>query len=107
MQLILAFAVLMLLGGGKSPHSELSGSDMIEVLKYISGDDGKMDKIIKEAEQVTQIINAIAPIASFAGAKGEEQTNGASSEVRNVGLILQPVANIADDSIYNALAAAV
>lgn len=107
MQLVLALAVFMLLGGGKSPNCELSGSDMLEVLKYVSGDDGKMDKIIKEAEQVTQIINAIAPIANFAGAKGEEQTNATSSGVGNIGLILQPVANIADDSIYNALAAAV
>lgn len=112
MQLILALAVLMMFGGksGNAPHSRISSSDMFEMLKYISGDNGEMDKIIKEAEQVTEIISAIAPLATAFGANdnGVNVTeNEEAPKAQDTGLILKPVANIADDSIYNALSCAI
>lgn len=110
MQLILVLAVLLMLGGksGSAPHSQISNSEMFEVLKYISGDNGEMDKIIKEAEHVTEIINSIVPLATAFGSKEEEPANGGeNSKVQDIGLILQPVSNVADDSIYNALSKAI
>ena len=115
MQLILVLVALMLLGGGKgSPRDRLSGSDMLEVLKYVSGDDCEMDKIIKEVEQVTQIINTLAPIASAFGGQSAAEEKDASElssqstgDAKNIGLILQPISNIADDSIYSALSNAI
>lgn len=114
MQLILAIAVLLMLGGkgGSAHRPELSNSEMFEMLKYITDGNGEMDKIIKEAEQVSQIINTLAPIASAFGASANNNDiniseSDGNSEVRDTGLILQPIANIADDSIYNALSHAI
>ena len=122
MQLVLMLAVLLMLGGKSgTPRPELTNSDMFEVLKYISGDNGEMDKIIKEAEQVSELINAIAPLATAFGGGGnsldECSGNSSSSESKmpdcggapscDIGLCLKPIANIADDSIYNALSSAI
>lgn len=105
MQLILALAVLLMLGGKSgAPHSQISSSDMLEMLKYVSGDNAEVDKIIKEAEQVTEIISAIVPLATAFGTKEDEPANDSETpKAQDIGIILQPVANIADDSIYNAL----
>ena len=109
MQLILVLAVLMLFGGKSNgaPGPEFSNSDMCELLKYVSGGNDEMDKIIKQVEQVTEIVSAIAPLAGFAAAKEQSASSVEAAESRDIGLILQPVAKIADDGIYNALSAAI
>lgn len=114
MQLVLVLAVLMMLGGksGGASRPGLSSSDMLEMLKYISDGNGEMDKIFKEVEQVTEIVNTLAPIASAFGASANNNDiniseSDCNSEVRDTGLILQPIANIADNSIYNALSHAI
>ena len=112
MQLILALAVLMMLGGKSenAPHAPISSSDMFEMLKYISGGNDEIEKIVKEAEQVTEIISAIAPIATAFGANDseiKESEGGENSKAQDIGLILKPISNIADDSIYNALSHAI
>ena len=121
MQLILALAVLMMLGGkGGAPRPELSGNDMLEVLEYVSGGNGEMDKLIKEVRQVSEIISAFAPVTAAFGAGGAsfDENGSKSSDNGNkisdcggtssdIGLSLQPIANIADDSIYNALSKAI
>lgn len=108
MQLILVLVIFLLLGGGKSPYSELLNSDMLDVLKYISGDNGELDKLVKEAEQVTQIINLITP-GSTANrtAPPTEQGEPSDESVSGSGIFLKPIANIADSSIYNALSNAI
>ena len=121
MQLVLMLALMLMLGGKSGTHRpELTNSDMFEVLKYISGGSGEMDKIIKEAEQVSEIINAFAPLAASFGAGGTSFDESGSKSSNNedkmpdcggntpdIGLSLQPIANIADTSIYNALSAAI
>lgn len=108
MQLILVLAVLMLLGGkGGMAAPELSSSETLELLKYVTDGNAEMDKIIKQAERVTEIVNAIAPLAGFMSAKEQSASGGEVEEPHNIGLILQPVAKIADDSIYNALSATI
>lgn len=108
MQLILVLAVLTLLGGkgGGAPRSELFNSETLELLKYVSGDDGEMEKIIKEAEHVAEIISAIAPVAAAFGESGEKEES-ADPAPCNTGIPLKPISNIADDSIYNALSRAI
>lgn len=110
MQLLLVLAVLLMLGGKNdgAHRPQLTHSDMLEVLKYVSDGNGEMDKIIKEVEQVSQIINTFAPLAaSFAANDNNIEPDGASTSPHDVGLFLQPVANIADDSIYNAMSKAI
>lgn len=107
MQLILALVVLMLFGGKGATAPQLSNSEMFELLKYVSDGNAEMDKIIKQAEQVTEIVNAIVPLTSLMTAKEQAASSGGGEEPRDIGIILQPVAKIADDSIYNALSSAI
>lgn len=110
MQLILVLAVLMMFGGrsGSTQNAGLSGTDMLEMLKYVSDDNGEMDKIIKEAEHVSEILSAFAPLAAtFSGSSGESSVNSEQPQTADKGLYLKPIANIADDSIYNALSHAI
>lgn len=107
MQLILVLAVLMMLGGNGGARPQLTNSEMFETLKYLAEGNGEMDKILKEAEQVSEILSAFTPLVTVAETNKEQSTGDASSEVQDVGLILKPIANIADDSIYNALSSAV
>lgn len=120
MQLLIVFALLMLLGGsGDKP--QISSPEVVELLKYAAGDE-RADEMIREVEQVSSVLEAIAPIAqAFAGAQGAktqhvppENGQNAANECEKDGaedaktpLFLQPIANIADDGIYNALARAV
>lgn len=116
MQLVLMLALLLMLGGKNgTPRPELSNSDMFEMLKYIADGNGEMDKIIKKAEQVSEIINAIVPLAT---AFGGGSTSSNSNEDKtpdcvdtpsqpDIGICLKPIANIADDGIYNALSRAI
>ena len=120
MQLLMILALFLLLGGRSAPGSQpqISGPEMIELLKYASGGDAQMDEVIKEAEQISRVIDAIAPVArAFSSAPQQSETQHAAAEneyepSENNGaaatpLFLRPVANIADDGIYNALARAV
>lgn len=107
MQLILVLAVLTLLGGKSgASRRELFNPEALEFLKYVSGDDGEMEKIIKEAEHVAEIISAIAPVAAAFGESGEKEES-ADPAPCNTGIPLKPISNIADDSIYNALSRAI
>lgn len=112
MQLILVLAVLMMLcdKSGGAPRPQLSNPELFEMLKYISGDNGEMDKFIKEAEQVTEIINAITPLVTSFGANDSnvsELDSGCIPPQPDIGICLKPIANIADDGIYNALSKAI
>lgn len=113
MQLLLVLAVLLMLGGkGDGARPQITNSEMFEVLKYVSGDNGEMDKIIKEAEQVSQIISAFAPLATAFGGDNAESDSASApacdeAQKHDKGFYLQPVANIADDGIYNALSNAI
>ena len=121
MQLILVLAVLMMLGGKNgAPRPGLSNSDILETLKYISDGNGEMDKIIREVEQVSEIISAIAPIATAFGNgatpfdESDDTSNNSESKMQgsdatppDIGICLKPIVNIADDRIYNALSQAV
>lgn len=110
MQLILVLAVLMLLGGksGGAPRRELFNPETLELLKYVSGDDGEIDKIINEAEHVAEIISAIVPVAAaFGESDGDKKEESVATTPQDTGIRLKPIANIADDSIYNALSRAI
>lgn len=109
MQLILVLVVLMLLGGKSgAPRRELFNPETLELLKYVSGDDGEIDKIINEAEHVAEIISAIVPVAAaFGESDGDKKEENVATPPQDTGIRLKPIANIADDSIYNALSRAI
>lgn len=117
MQLILVLALLLLSGGNGNNSQPVSSSEMVELLKYAAGGAERANEMIREVEQVSSVLEAIAPIAQAFSAKPTEEKaqQSATEEVfadgNNVqggaALILKPIANIADDGIYNALARAV
>ena len=108
MQLILVIAALMLLGGKGGAPNRLNGSDIADVIKYISGGNGEVDKLIKDVEQVTEIINAFAPIVGAVGGMApSEAVADATPDKSDIGIRLKPIAGIADDNIYNALSRAI
>lgn len=103
MQLILL--VLLLLAGGKSGKgapSEIFDGETMELIKSIGG--GEVEEIFKEAEQVSEIITAFNGLMS--GKECETHTEHPEFQGPESGFPLKPIANIADDSIYNALARA-
>ena len=105
MQLLLLAALLLLSSGGKRP--QLTGEEMTEILNYISGGNGEIENIVKQVEQVSKIINTFAPL--MGAVAGSAQTDAAveSGGDRPKGYCLQPISNIADDNIYNALSNAI
>lgn len=117
MQLVVVLALLMMFGGKNSSTNrpQISGAEMAEIFKYISGDNGEMNKIIEEVEQVSEIINTLAPVVSaFGGAKADNtpfdwsDNKASGNDIKIPGYAATaPIANIADDSIYNALSRAI
>lgn len=115
MQLLLALALILLSGGNSQP---VSRSEMVELLKYAAGDNSGANEVLREAEQVSSVLEAIAPIAQAfsAGSAKDKPQQGAeeafaegsgNSPQLGAAEILKPVANIADDGIYAALTRAV
>ncbi len=119
MQLLFLLALFLTLGNKSG--GGISGDEMEEIIKYATGNDGKMTEIINEAHRLTEVIQAVAPIAqAFSGAQTEKTQHEtpkpaessaaeevfSSSAANQTPVFLQPIANIADDGIYNALARA-
>ena len=104
MQLLL-LAALFLLGSGGSDRPELSNSELTEILKCVSDGNGELENIVKQVEQISGIISAFAPLMA-AGRQSDGNEVG-SGGTPSVGYCLKPIANIADDSIYNALSKAI
>lgn len=118
MQLFLVFILLMALGqkgGNSSPQNNISVSEMAEIIKYAVGENHELDNILKEAEQISEAISAIAPIAAALGGKPSSdnvpEADGAETVIKerksDTALFLKPIADIADDGIYNALSRAI
>ena len=108
MQLLL-LAVILLLGSGGAQRPQFT-SEVTEILKYISDGNSEVENVIKQVEQVSEIVNAFAPLVnSMAGAPsaGGAQSPASDCAPDGVSLPLKPIANIADDSIYNALSKAI
>lgn len=111
MQLILLAALFLLCGarganGSQPPSSPLSGSDVADILKHVSGDSEAVEEIIKEAEHITEIISLVAPFLP-SSERREEGPQPADVTAVDSGISLKPIANIADESIYNALSCAI
>ncbi len=116
MQLLLALALILMLGGGAGNKPQISAPEMMEIIKYAAGD-GNADQTLKELEQVSSVLEAIAPLArAFEPAQEqktqhvppkEEQTEGEKDGFNPAECALRPIADIAGDGIYNALARAV
>lgn len=111
MQLILLAALFLMCGGRgtngpSTPRQQISGSDVAEIIKFVSGDGEGVEEIIKEAEHITEIISLVAPFLPSAE-RCEEQPLPAEQTVADSGIPLKPIANIADESIYTALSCAI
>lgn len=108
MQLLL-LAALFLLGSGGSNRNGLSSSEMTEILKYMSDGNGELENIVKQVEQVSEIISAFAPLVTAVSGSAQNSADDGQSDgdATSVGFYLKPIANIADDGIYNALSSAI
>lgn len=104
MQLLLLAALLLLGSGADRP--QFTSSEMSELLKYVSEGNSELENIVKQVEQFSGIINTFAPLVnSVVG--GVQSSTAEANDAPSQGLYLKPIANIADDGIYNALSGAI
>ena len=111
MQPMLLLALILLCAAGdkgRGGGEELFGSGAMEFLKEITEGDGQAEAFIKEVEEISKAVSAFAPSAKETAPDGGKTCGGTAGGGQVcIEEVLKPVADIADDRIYNALARAV
>ncbi len=99
MQLILLLALALLCTKKNGGLNE----EAVQLIKTVSGDGGQIDEIMKEVREISELVTALSPAPSTSVPEGRD----ASRKTAGGGFPLAPIADIADERAYGALAGAI